>query len=199
VVLGRSEGHECSICHENPNLCDTDLGTLKTTLPCAHVFCFNCLESHKNARLARNLHINCPNCRDVGTDIIRHVRWPIIEVELIPQEPTDCCDWAMDTMSFTGIGNQHEERCVCPFVPKRLIIFHHEGCTKKVHKRCQEDWLDRHCYKWTPEDLSFCQEHNEHYIRWVRIKVGDIPLSEIGCVEGSFLIPKQELRVQEHE
>jgi len=72
VVLGRSEGHECSICHKNPNLRDTDLGTLKTTLPCAHVFCFNCLESHENARLAWNLHINCPNCRDVGTDIIRH-------------------------------------------------------------------------------------------------------------------------------
>jgi len=73
VVLGRSEGHECSICHENSNLRDKDLGTLKTPLPCAHVFCFNCLESHKNTRLARNLHINCPNCRDVGTDIIRHV------------------------------------------------------------------------------------------------------------------------------
>ena len=76
--------------------------------------------------------------------------------ELITHEPTDCCDWAMDTMSFTGIGNQHEERCVCPFVPKRLIICHHEGCTKKVHRRCQEDWLERHCYKWTPEDPSFC-------------------------------------------
>ena len=103
----------------------------------------------------------------------------------------------MDMMSFTGIDNQHEERCVCPFIPKRLIICHHEGCTKKVHKCCQEDWLDRQCYKWTPEDPSFCREHNEHYKRWVRIKVGDI--LEIGCVEGSFLIPTQELRVQEHE
>ena len=199
VVLGRSEGHECTICWEIPNLRDTDLETVDTTLPCRNVFFFSCLSRHKNTRLAQELDFNCPNCRYVGTDIIHHVRRPSIEVELITHEPTGCCGWAMDTISSTGIGNQHEERCVCPFVPKRLKICHHEGCTKKVHRRCQEDWLERHCYKWTPEDKSFCREHNEHYMRWVCFKVGDIPLSEIGCVEGLFLNPPQELEAQEHE
>ncbi len=51
----------------------------------------------------------------------------------------------------------------------------------------------------THEDPPFCQEHNEHYIRWVRFKAGEIPQSEIGCVEGSFLNPRQEPGVQEHE
>ncbi len=82
---------------------------------------------------------------------------------------------------------------------KKLRNCHHEGCNKRVHRRCQEDWLDCHCYPWTREDPSFCQEHNEHYIRWVSFKAGDIPLSEIGCVEGLFLNPTQELRAQEHE
>jgi hypothetical protein len=98
----------------------------------------------------------------------------------------------MDTMSSTGIGNQHEERCICPLVCKNLKNCHHEGCNKKVHRRCQEDWLDCHCYTWTPEDPAFCQEHNEHYIRWVRFKAGEIPCSENGCLEGSFLNPREE-------
>ena len=71
-----------------------------------------------------------------------------------------------------------------------------------VHRRCQEDWLHRHCYPWTREDPHFCREHNEHYIKWVSFKAGDIPLSEIGCVVGSFLNPAsenpEEPMVQEH-
>ncbi len=35
-VLGRSEGHFCSICHEYCKLCDTDLGTMDTTEQCTH-------------------------------------------------------------------------------------------------------------------------------------------------------------------
>jgi hypothetical protein len=69
---------------------------------------------------------------------------------------------------------------------------HHEGCNKKVHRRCQEDWLDRHCYPWTHEDPHFCREHNEHYIKWVKFKGGEIPHSENGCVPGSFLNPTVE-------
>ena len=114
------------------------------------------------------------------------------EVEVITDAPTGCCDWAMDTTSSTGIGIRHEERCICPLVHKKLRNCHHEGCNNRVHRRCQKDWLDRHCYPWTCEDPSFCRENNEHYIRWVSFKAGDIPLSEIGCVEGSFLNPTQD-------
>jgi hypothetical protein len=56
---------------------------------------------------------------------------------------------------------------------------------------------------WTREDSRFCREHNEHYIRWVRFEGGEIPRSENGCVEGSFLYPRAENReepeVREHE
>ena len=98
----------------------------------------------------------------------------------------------MDTTSSTGIGNPHEERCICPLVLKKLRNCHHEGCNKMVHRRCQEDWLDRHCYPWTREDPHFCREHNEHYIKWVKFKGGEIPHSENGCVPGSFLNPTVE-------
>ena len=77
-------------------------------------------------------------------------------------------------------------------VNKKLRNCHHEGCNKTVHRRCQEDWLDRHCYPWTLEDPHFCREHNEHYIRWVKFKGGEIPRSENGCVEvGAALIKKK--------
>ncbi len=59
--------------------------------------------------------------------------------------------------------------------------------------------IDRHCYPWTREDLHFCREHNEHYMRWVRFKAGEIPCSENGCVEGSCLNPREEPVVREHE
>ena len=45
-VLGRSEGHFCSICYEYCKLRDTDLGTIDTTEQCTHAFCFNCLSTY---------------------------------------------------------------------------------------------------------------------------------------------------------
>ena len=206
-ILGRSKGHFCSICHEDCFLRDTDLGTMDITPPCSHIFCYSCLLRHKSTRIEENQILKCPYCNTVAVDIIRHERRPlneVEEVEVITDEPTDCCcDWAMDTTSSTGIGNPHEERCICPLVPQKLRNCHHEGCNKRVHRRCQEDWLDRHCYPWTREDPHFCREHNEHYIRWVRFKGGEIPPSEHGCVEGSFLNPRaenqEEPEVQIHE
>ena len=105
----------------------------------------------------------------------------------------------MDTTLSTGIGNRHEERCIRCLFCKKLRNCHHEGCNKKVHRCCQEDWLDCHCYTWTPEDPPFCQEHNEHYIRWVRFKAGEVPRLENGCVKGLFLNPREEPGVREHE
>jgi hypothetical protein len=143
--------------------------------------------------------LECPSCRAVSVDIIRHERRPSNEVEVVTDETTDCCNWAMDTTSSTGIGNRHEERCICPLVHKQLRNCHQEGCNKRVRRRCQEDWLDRHCYLWTHEDLRFCPEHNEHFIRWVKFKGGEIPRLENGCVEGSFLNPRAENREEEPE
>ena len=55
-------------------------------------------------------------CRAVSDDIIRHEMWPSNDVEVITNEPTDCCDWAMDTTSSTGIGSQHEAKVYTSFV-----------------------------------------------------------------------------------
>jgi len=63
-VLGRSEGHFCSICHEDFKLRDTELGTMDTTKPwCAHIFCFHCLSKRKCQRITENKLLECPNCR----------------------------------------------------------------------------------------------------------------------------------------
>jgi len=48
-----------------------------------------------------------------------------------------------------------------------------------VHRPCQEDWLQHHCYPLTPEDQLFCQEHT-----------GELPYLQNGCVEESFLNPR---------
>ena len=157
-VLGRSEGHFCSICHEDCFLCDTDLGTMDTTQPCTHMFCFNCLFQHKSNRIENTQILKCPNCNAVSVDIIRHEWRPGNEVEVITDEPTGCCDWAMDTTLSTALVTDMKNGVfvLCP---------------------------------WTREDSRFCREHNEHYIRWVRFEGGEIPRSENGCVEGSFLYP----------
>jgi hypothetical protein len=189
-VLRRSEGHFCSICHTQCSLRDTVLGTFDTTKPCTHIFCYECLSELKHRSIVSNTILLCPNCRCVAVDIIPHEKWPSIEVEIITDKPTNCCDSAMDTTSYTGIGNQHEERCICHSFCRKLINCHHEGCKKRVHRPCQEDWLQRHCYPWTPEDQLFCREHTEHYVKWVRFKAGEIPRSQNGCVEGSFLNPR---------
>ncbi len=33
---------------------------------------------------------------------------PSNDIEVITNEPTDCCNWAMDTTLSTGIGNRHK-------------------------------------------------------------------------------------------
>jgi len=166
VVLGRSEGHHCVICFEDFNIRDADLGTMDTEENCRHIFCHDCLLKHKIQRIKERRTLECPICRAVSVDITCHERRPSNEVEVITDESKGCWDWAMDTTSSTGIGNRHEERCICPLVHKKLRKCHHEGCNKTVHRHCQKDWLDRHCYPWTREDPHFCREHNEHYITW---------------------------------
>jgi len=98
-VLGRSEGHQCSICFDDFNLCDTDLGTMDTEENCRHIFCHDCLLKHKRQRIKDRRTLECPICRAVSVDIIRHERRPCNEVEVITDESKSFCDWAMDTTS----------------------------------------------------------------------------------------------------
>jgi hypothetical protein len=89
------------------------------------------------------------------------------------------CNWAMGTMSDTGINNQHKERCIRHSYQIQLRQSEHEGYNKRVHQLCQEDWLQFHCYPL--EDKLYCPQHSEHYGKWVRFKAGEIALRDIGC------------------
>jgi hypothetical protein len=135
-----------------------------------HIFCYECLS---------NLKINdgpgtlkCPNCRIEANDIIRNEgRTTSPEtIKMIMDDQSTFCDWAMGTMSDTGINNRHKERCKCHSYHIQLRQCEHEGCNKRVHQLCQEDWLQRHCYP--PEDKLYCPQHNKHYVKWVRFKAG---------------------------
>jgi hypothetical protein len=57
------------------------------------------------------------------------------------------CNWAMDSIS-EGIDNTpHQERCVARLLGgniSKMLPCAHEGCTMRVHKTCQIDWLHRH-------------------------------------------------------
>ncbi len=121
-----------------------------------HMFFALTVFQHISAEELRKIYHS--NVRIAGQFLmtLRHEKRPSNDVEVITNEPTDCCDWAMDTTLSTGIGNRHEERCICRSFCKKLRNCHHEGCNKKVHRCCQEDWLDHHCYTWTPEDSPFC-------------------------------------------
>ena len=61
----------------------------------------------------------------------------------------------------------------------------HEGCNKRLHYLCQDDWLERHCYP--PEDKYYCPQHSEHYVKWVRFKAGEITDCEVICDEPFWL------------
>ncbi len=91
----------------------------------------------------------------------------------------------MGTMSDTGINNRHEERCICHSYPVQLRQFEHEGCNKRLHYLCQDNWLERHCYP--PEDKYYCPQHSEHYVKWVRFKAGEITDCEVICDEPLWL------------
>jgi hypothetical protein len=99
-VLGQCEGRVCSICNIQYFLHETDLGTFDTTGTCTHIFWYVCLSELKT----HHPHdLQCPNCRVVADLIIHHERQPKIDttspktVEIITDEPTAWCDWAMDT------------------------------------------------------------------------------------------------------
>ncbi len=57
----------------------------------------------------------------------------------------------------------------------------HEGCNKRVHQLCQDNWLQRHMYP--PEDKYYCPQHNTDYVKWVRFKAGEIPHWDTGTLD----------------
>ena len=178
-VLGSHEGHTCTICHETYSLRDEDLGTFESKGPCNHIFCYECLSHYKNNHGPGPL--KCPNCRIEAYDIVRNERRTTSPetIEMSMDDQSVFCDWAMGTMSDTGINNRHEERCICHSYHIQLRQCEHEGCNKRVHQLCQDDWLQRHMYP--PEDKFYCPQHNTHYVKWVRFKAGEIPHWDIGC------------------
>ena len=178
-VLGSHEGHTCSICHETYSLRDNDLGTFESKGKCNHIFCYECLSHYKNNHGPGRL--KCPNCRIEAYDIVRNERRTTSPetIEMSMDDQSVFCDWAMGTMSDTGINNRHEERCICHSYHIQLRQCEHEGCNKRVHQLCQDDWLERHDYP--HEDKYYCPQHNMHYVKWVRFKAGEIPPWDIGC------------------
>jgi hypothetical protein len=178
-VLGSHEGHTCTICHETYSLRDEDLGTFESKGPCNHIFCYECLSHYKNNNGPDCL--KCPNCRIEAYDIVLNERRTTSPetIEMSMDDQSVFCDWAMGTMSDTGINNRHEERCICHSYHIQLRQCEHEGCNKRVHQLCQDDWLQRHMYP--PEDKCYCPQHNTHYVKWVRFKAGEIPHWDIGC------------------
>ncbi len=81
------------------------------------------------------------------------------------------CNWALDSMSECIYNTPHQERCVARSMGgniSKMLPCAHEGCTARVHKTCQIDWLQQHGVEWGYNDLSFCQQHNECYQNYVR-------------------------------
>jgi hypothetical protein len=80
------------------------------------------------------------------------------------------CNWAMNSMSECIYNTPHQERCVARSLGgniSKMLPCAHKGCTVRVHKTCQIDWLQRHGLEWGFNDWSFCQQHNECYQNYV--------------------------------
>ena len=112
-VLGSHEGYTCSICHGTYSLCENDLGTFDSRGECNHIFCYECLSEFKSHQRPGTL--KCPNFGIEAYDIIRNERWTTSPetIEMVMDDQSAFSDWAVGTMSDTGINNRHEERCIC--------------------------------------------------------------------------------------
>jgi hypothetical protein len=55
-----------------------------------------------------------------------------------------------------------------------------KGCRARVHRLCQDDWLEQHEYEATPNGMLFCQEPNQCYQKWVQFRAGGLKHLENG-------------------
>ncbi len=80
------------------------------------------------------------------------------------------CDCAMDSMSEGIYNTPHQEQCVARLWGKKIskmLPCAHKGCTARVHKLCQIDWLQRHGLEVVHNDPIFCRQHNRCYQNYV--------------------------------
>jgi hypothetical protein len=80
------------------------------------------------------------------------------------------CNWAMGLMSESIYNTSHQERCVARGSGgsiSEMLPCAHKGCTMRVHRLCQIDWLHQHDLEVVYNDLVFCQQHNECYQNYV--------------------------------
>ncbi len=82
------------------------------------------------------------------------------------------CNWAMGLMSEGIYNTPNQEQCVARtlgrFMSKNLPCAH-KGCTMRVHKFCQIDWLHRHDLEVNHNDPVFCRQHNKCYQNYAQL------------------------------
>jgi hypothetical protein len=69
------------------------------------------------------------------------------------------CDWAIGLMSEGIFNTPHQERCVARTMGRNMsnmLPCTHKGCTMRVHRFCQIDWLHQHDLEVNHNDSVFC-------------------------------------------
>jgi hypothetical protein len=81
------------------------------------------------------------------------------------------CDCAMDLMSEGIYNTPHQEQCVARSWGgniSKMLPCAHKGCTVRVHKLCQIDWLHQHGFEGVQNDPFFCRQHNKCYQNFIQ-------------------------------
>ncbi len=82
------------------------------------------------------------------------------------------CNWAIELMSEGIYNTPHQEWCIARSWGRnisKMLPCAHEGCTVRVHKLCQIDWLHQHGFEGVHNYPIFCQQHNECYQNYVQL------------------------------
>ncbi len=82
------------------------------------------------------------------------------------------CNWSMDSMSEGIYNTPHQEQCVARGLGgniSEMLPCAHKGCTVRVHRLCQVDWLHQHDLEVVHNDPFFCRQHNECYQNYVQL------------------------------
>jgi hypothetical protein len=82
------------------------------------------------------------------------------------------CDWAMGSMSEGIYNTPHQEWWVARGSRgsiSEMLPCAHKGCTVRVHRLCQIDWLHQHDLEVVHNDPVFCWQHNECYQNYVQL------------------------------
>ncbi len=80
------------------------------------------------------------------------------------------CDWAMGLMSKSIYNTPHQEQCVARGTGgsiSEIFPCAHKGCTVRVHRLCQIDWLHQHDLEVFYNDPFFCRQHKKYYQNYV--------------------------------